>query len=134
MRMFLAALCFGLTLAASGPAHAEKSGSDYVIHVLTFGPVDHPFFKFGHNAIWVHDNVEKSDKVYNWGTFYFDSPMLIPQFMKGLLRYWLSVDPFGLTVAIYKAENRTVDAQERWEHLRWEVPGRAYRPAAASRA
>jgi hypothetical protein len=109
MRLVLTAC---LLLGMAQKASAATSGADYVIHVLTFGPGDHPFFKFGHNAIWVHDKVEKTDRVYNWGTFYFDSPMLIPQFMKGLLRYWLSVDPLGATIAAYRYENRTVDAQE----------------------
>ena len=59
--------------------------------MLTFGPGDHPFFKWGHIAIWVHDEDKHVDPVYNFGTFYFDSPLLIPEFLKGRLKYWLSI-------------------------------------------
>src|SRR5262245_2561812 len=59
------------------------------IEVLTFGPGDHPFFKFGHDAILVRDVAAGQERVYNFGTFRFDSPRLIGEFMKGRLTYWL---------------------------------------------
>lgn len=79
--------------------------------MLTFGPGDHPFFKFGHNAILVHDDVQRADWVYNFGTFGFDSPLLVVDFLKGKLKYWLSVQSLRGTIALYKRENRTIDAQ-----------------------
>ncbi len=85
---------------------------DLTVSVLTFGPGDHPFFKFGHNAVWIHDDETKRDLVYNYGMFVFDSPMLIPEFLKGKLRYWLARDTLGNTVANYRFENRTMVAQE----------------------
>src|SRR4051812_47905997 len=41
------------------------------IFVMTMGPGDHPFFRFGHNAIWIRDERAPSDRVYNFGTFSF---------------------------------------------------------------
>ena len=62
------------------------------VHVLTFGPGDHPFLKFGHDALWIHDDREAgTDRVYNFGTFSFDSPRLIFDFLGGRMTYWLSV-------------------------------------------
>ena len=77
------------------------------------GPGDHPFFKFGHNAIWIQDRKERTDKVYNFGTFRFDSPKLLPEFMRGpphLLAVGVA-DPAHAGAA-YEAENRTVEVQE----------------------
>lgn len=92
-------------------ARAEP-GDEYTVSVLTFGPGDHPFFKFGHNAILVQDRVRRTDRVYNFGTFSFDSPALIPTFLKGKLSYWLSIQSLRGTIEAYRRENRTIDAQE----------------------
>ena len=60
---------------------------------MTMGPGDHPFFRFGHDAIWIRDRAARTDRVYNFGTFRFDSPRLILDFLGGRLTYWLSVSP-----------------------------------------
>lgn len=83
--------------------------------VLTFGPGDETFSKFGHDAIWVHDPRQppsKRDLVFNYGTFRFDSPWLIMDFLKGKLSYWLSVGSLERTVLAYRAANRSVSVQE----------------------
>ena len=89
-----------------------EPGSELSVYVLTMGPGDHPFFKFGHNAIWIQDRQERTDKVYNFGTFRFDSPKLLVEFMKGRLTYWLSVSTIQHTLAGYEHENRNVEVQE----------------------
>ena len=83
--------------------------------MLTFGPGDETFSKFGHDAIWVHDPAQparRRDLVFNYGTFRFDSPWLILDFLKGKLNYWLSVSTLERTLASYRAANRSVSAQE----------------------
>src|SRR5260221_842723 len=79
---------------------------------MTFGPGDHPFFKFGHDAILVRDHTSGVDRVYNFGTFRFDSPGLIGEFLKGRLVYWLSVSSLPVTMASYERETRTILRQE----------------------
>lgn len=118
IRRYLAALAVLLfALFAPRPASAEP-GDELTVYVLTFGPGDHAFFKFGHDAIWIHDESApksspmKRDPVYNWGTFAFGDPALIPKFVRGRFMYWLSKAPIGLTVRLYQAENRSVEAQE----------------------
>jgi hypothetical protein len=100
-------------LALAPEAAAAEPGDELSVYVLTFGPGDHPFFKFGHNAIWIQDRAAGRDLVYNFGTFRFDSPkVMIPQFVRGRLTYWLSVSTVQQTLATYEAENRSVEAQE----------------------
>jgi hypothetical protein len=106
----LAAFCLSL-LGAPSAARAEP-GDELTISVLTFGPGDHPFFKFGHNAILVHNDRTRRDEVYNFGTFRFDSPLLIPAFLRGKLLYWLSIQSLRGTLFAYHQENRSIDAQE----------------------
>lgn len=82
------------------------------MYVITFGPGDHPFSKFGHNAVLVLDHERGTDAVYNFGTFSAASPTLISDFMQGRLLYWVSVGSWGPTFAAYAADNRSVSAQK----------------------
>ncbi len=109
-RFMIPLLCVLLT-ADVAPASAPAV-PPITVRVITFGPGDHPFFKFGHNAIWIHDERGHKDPVYNFGTFYFDSPWLIVDFLKGRFVYWLSVEDIRSTIYEYKSDNRSVFAQE----------------------
>ncbi len=115
-----------LSLAATGVSHAgsatapvapvppfEVTSKDPLsVYVMTFGPGDHPFFKFGHDAIWIHDRDTGTDRVYNFGTFSFTGPRLILDFLHGRMTYWLSVSYLPAVLASYEHENRTIDVQE----------------------
>jgi hypothetical protein len=101
--------------AAPSPPATARLPRHASISVLTFGPGDQTFSKFGHDAIWVHDPTQprnRRDQVFNYGTFRFDSPWLILDFLKGRLDYWLSVSTLDRTLASYRAANRSVSAQE----------------------
>jgi hypothetical protein len=91
-------------------AHAEP-GDEFIISVLTFGPGDHPFSRFGHDGLLVEDRALGTSLVYNYGTYSFHSAWLIPKFLLGKYRYWLSVSPLPSVVASYAAENRSVTQQ-----------------------
>lgn len=110
LRVLLATALAVLVLSGARPARAEPA-EDLTIFVLTFGPGDHPFFKFGHNAILVQPK-DESGLVYNFGTFQFDSAALIPKFLRGRFKYWLSVSGMEATFASYVSDNRTIEAQE----------------------
>ncbi|HEY4393046.1 MAG TPA: DUF4105 domain-containing protein [Polyangia bacterium] len=122
-RRVLAALVSAVLSAGGGVVRAapgaprpfvpsERVRADSLtVYVLTFGPGDHPFFKFGHDALWIHDGEAGTDKVYNFGTFAF-SPRVIVDFLHGRMTYWLSVSTLPVTLASYERENRTIDVQE----------------------
>jgi len=97
---------------AATKAPAAAPADPLSIYVMTFGPGDHPFFKFGHDALLVRDRAAGTERVYNFGTFRFDSPGLIVDFLHGRLTYWLSVSGLAPTVASYERENRTIVLQE----------------------
>src|SRR4051812_13111286 len=90
------ALAFALLALVLPRAARAEPGDELTVYVITFGPGDHPFYKFGHDAIWIHDasasprDAMKRDAVYNWGTFAFGDPALIPKFVQGRFLYWLS--------------------------------------------
>lgn len=112
LRALTLATFAALPLAAlTAPPALAAPGDDLTVYALTFGPGDHPFFKFGHNAILVQPK-NRQGLVYNFGTFAFDSPALIPKFLRGKFMYWLSVSSAEDTLASYAADNRSVLAQE----------------------
>jgi hypothetical protein len=92
--------------------YAEEPGEALTVSVLTMGPGEHPFTKFGHVAIWVHDGRTNRDEVYNFGTFAFDSPTLLLDSVEGKLPYWLSVQSMRGTLASYGEQRRSLLASE----------------------
>lgn len=110
----------------SKAAPASEPGERLAIGVLTFGPGDHPFFKFGHNAIWVKDGYTGKDRVYNYGTFAFGSSSIFLRFWLGRFRYRVSRSSLRSTVRSYVRHDRSVTVQmldltpaERWELYRF---------------
>jgi hypothetical protein len=94
------------------PSDGASPGEALTIYLMTMGPGDHPFYKFGHNALWVHDEVTGKDRVYNYGTFSFGSAALIPKFFLGRFLYSLSRRGLLGTIREYREENRSIVAQK----------------------
>jgi hypothetical protein len=109
-RVALIVLALVVVTTWSRALHAEP-GDELTISVLTFGPGDHPFTKFGHDGVLVEDAAAGTSLVFNYGTFSFRSVWLIPKFLVGKYHYWLSVSPFSSVVTGYAAENRSVVQQ-----------------------
>ncbi|MCC6213499.1 MAG: DUF4105 domain-containing protein [Polyangiaceae bacterium] len=105
------ALAVAIALFVLAPRARAEDGDQYTVSVITFGPGDHPFFKFGHNAILIEEARPRRQIVFNFGTFGFGSWTLLPEFLRGRLSYWLSTSSLERTVRHYRAENRTVDQQ-----------------------
>ena len=100
-----------LMILGTGSRAQAEPGDDLTIYALTFGPGEHPFLKFGHNAILVQPQAGPG-WVFNFGTFDFSDPDLIPKFLRGRFKYWLSVGGAEPTMEAYAAENRTILSQE----------------------
>jgi hypothetical protein len=61
--------------------------------MFTCGPGDELYAGFGHSALWITDPINKVDRLYNYGTFDFDTPNFYTKFVRGKLNYILSVYP-----------------------------------------
>jgi uncharacterized protein DUF4105 len=101
-----------LALLVSPRAGAAEPGSELRISLLTMGPGEHPFTKFGHSALWVHDTAAQRDEVFNYGTFAFDSRTLLIDSVEGKLPYWLSVQSMSSTLRVYSGQGRSLLASE----------------------
>ena len=81
------------------------------ISVITCGPGNEVYSAFGHSAFRIEDKKTGIDRVYNYGTFNFDTPNFYGKFAQGNLLYLLSAYDFGRFVGTYYKEGRWVKAQ-----------------------
>ncbi len=109
-RVLLAAI-----LLIAAPAAAQRraplppppeAGASLVISVLTFGPGDAVWERFGHNAIRVRDTATGADLSYNWGMFSFDQPNFIGRFLSGDTKYWVEAFPTPVLLDYYERNDR----------------------------
>ena len=121
-RTFLRRIVPALLLAAAAwlaPAAAraqvpqwEPADTTLRIVLLTMGPGDEVWEKFGHNALWVHDPESGSDLAYNYGMFDFRQENFVLNFARGRMLYWMDGVDAYLTLDHYRMLNRSVWAQE----------------------
>jgi hypothetical protein len=93
--------------ASSPPRLPREPTSINKISVITFGPGDSVHQYFGHNAFVVEGTALPQPTVFNYGMFTF-GPDMLPQFLRGRLRFWLGLTQLERTVAQYAAANRDV--------------------------
>ncbi|MBA3970505.1 MAG: DUF4105 domain-containing protein, partial [Gemmatimonadetes bacterium] len=100
-------------LLAPSFAHAQQEpGSELSVYLLTMGPGDQVWEKFGHNAIWIHDPVQGTDRAYDYGRFDFNQPGFLPRFLKGRWIYSMGSGNVHEYMLAYQYANREVAAQE----------------------
>ena len=109
--MFVALTVGLFSNAPAQSAGVVEPGSKLTIYLLTMGPGDQVWEKFGHNAIWVHDEATHTDSAYHWGLFDFADKDFIPRFIQGRMRYAMGSFGFDETIDAYRRTNRTVWAQ-----------------------
>ena len=113
IRRIAAVIAFAFAATAGAQmSNAPEPGSQLTVFLLTMGPGDEVWEKFGHNAIWIHDELNHTDIAYHWGLFDFNDKDFVPRFIQGRMRY--SMGAFGLdeTIDSYRRANRTVYAQK----------------------
>ena len=102
---------FALPRSSEGQAQPSLE-----VWVLTFGPGEPVFLKFGHNAILVRgldpSGATRFERVYDYGLFDGRSPTLVADFLQGRMRYWMGVTVLRRTMSQYKRTNRDVYAQK----------------------
>ena len=113
-----AVICGGVPLSGqplpsplAAPSAAAATGSELAISVITFGPGDVLFERFGHNALWVHDARNGADVAYNWGLYDFAQPAFIRRFLTGDTKYSMGGADANLMLDAYHRLGRTITVQ-----------------------
>ena len=99
-------------VARSDSAAASAPGDSLRVYLVTIGPGQYVWERFGHNAIWIHDPATGSDLTYNWGMFSFDQADFLPRLVKGTMLYWMAPISYDRLIGAYVQMNRSVWVQE----------------------
>ncbi len=101
-----------LLIAINMNSFAQELSSEASISILTVAPGREELFAaFGHSAIRIQDPKTGLDKVYNFGTYYYNQPYFYLNFARGYLLYGLSVSNWQRFKRYYAYFNREIKAQ-----------------------
>ena len=81
------------------------------ISIVTAGPGEELYEKFGQSAIRVKDPVLNLDLIYNYGIFDFNAPNFYSNFADGKMYYLLARYDFKYFLASYKKDKRWLKQQ-----------------------
>jgi hypothetical protein len=106
---------FALLLALfCAPASAAGPGADAAgpeVWLVSYGPGEIYWQRFGHNAIWIRDPALDLDHVFNFGFFDFAQQDFFLRFLQGRMLYFSAAQPARDEFAAYIDENRSIRAQ-----------------------
>lgn len=109
--IFLLSICFGAT-SNFACAQSNLITKTSEISLITCGPGTDLYATFGHSAIHILDRSTGIDRVYNYGTFDFNTPNFYLKFARGKLKYMLSVSSILEFLRVYQYEGRWVYRQQ----------------------
>jgi|KBSSwiStaDraftv2_1062776.scaffolds.fasta_scaffold43850_5 hypothetical protein len=97
-------------------AHAQIAtatpGDDLDVALITFGPGEEVWERFGHNAILVRDGSAGTERLYNYGMFDFAQENFYLNFARGRMLYRISVSDPAEDYPIYRTEGRWIVEQD----------------------
>lgn len=80
--------------------------------LVTFGPGEIYFERFGHNAIWLREPAAGLDHTFNFGYFDFEQEDFFLRFMRGRMLYFSIAQPADREFGLYRQQNRSIRAQK----------------------
>ena len=104
----LVALCF-VPSAHAGIVDAPAANLE--ISLMTYGPGDIYWERFGHDALEVRDTVSGEAIAFNYGVFDFDQKGFILNFARGIMAYRMDAETTQSDVEFYAGEGRYVRRQ-----------------------
>ena len=103
-------LLFGLFTSSQLIAQDSTKGA-LQVSILTCAPGEDVYTAWGHTAIRIIDSAKQTDIVFNFGTFDFNTPNFLAEFVKGNLNYFLSADNFQNFILEYQYYGRSIKEQ-----------------------
>jgi hypothetical protein len=113
MLLVLLLMPAGFTLADDTAPEQEQDSTE--IALVTMGPGEEYWSRFGHNAIWVRKAGDEPGLLYNYGYFDFEQPNFLLNFLRGQMLYTSVAISAHADLAQYRAEDRDVRIQ--WLNL-----------------
>src|SRR5574337_1991796 len=101
-------------LAAFSPAHAgvaNAPGANLEVSLVTYGPGETYWERFGHDAIELRDTVSGEAVNFNYGVFDFNEKNFFVNFARGRMHYLMDAAPSDLDESYYVGAGRSVTRQ-----------------------
>ena len=98
------------------PSHAQAGvanapGSNLEVSLITYGPGDTYWERFGHDAIELRDTVSGEAVTFNYGVFDFDESGFLLNFARGQMHYLMDAAPSDVDQHYYTEVGRSVTRQ-----------------------
>ncbi|MEO8670037.1 MAG: DUF4105 domain-containing protein [Tahibacter sp.] len=88
-----------------------QDGEKLSVSLLTFGPGEIYWERFGHNAILIRDSASGESLSYNYGIFDFEEKDFFLNFLRGRMDYSMAANRGDDDIAMYAQEGRWVQEQ-----------------------
>ena len=108
----LALFWAGSGLAIDNSEVPEVPENNAEAWLVTFGPGEIYWERFGHNAIWLREPAAGIDHTFNFGYFDFDQEDFFLRFMRGRMLYFSVAQPAEREFEFYRMQNRSIRAQK----------------------
>jgi len=111
IRLLLAVLALLACARATAalPAVPENGAEAWLV---TVGPGEVYWERFGHNAIWLREPAAGLDHTFNFGFFDFEQKDFMLRFLRGRMLYFAVALPAASEFDFYRRENRDVRLQK----------------------
>ncbi|QOC23877.1 DUF4105 domain-containing protein [Wenzhouxiangella sp. AB-CW3] len=105
-------------------ALAPTDGNAQEAWLVTYGPGEEVWERFGHNALWLVDEESGLDHTFSFGYFELDRAGFYFDFARGIMRYYGSSATSTREFEFYRGRDRSITAQRldltpsqvRWLH------------------
>lgn len=108
-------LCIAMLWLAIAPrasaSIANAPGANLDISLVTYGPGETYWERFGHIAIEVRDSVSGQSINFNYGEFDFNQKDFFLNFARGRMHYRMGADPSDLDESFYVESGRSITRQ-----------------------
>lgn len=111
MRLILILLCLFCCVPLARAGVVDAPAANLEVSLMTYGPGDIYWERFGHDALEVRDTVSGEAIAFNYGVFDFDQDNFILNFARGLMAYRMDAEPTRSDVEFYAGEGRYVRRQ-----------------------
>ncbi|QAU25149.1 DUF4105 domain-containing protein [Dyella sp. M7H15-1] len=90
---------------------SEASGSNLEVSLITYGPGDIYWERFGHDAIELRDTASGEEIDFNYGVFNFDEKNFFINFARGQMHYLINAEVTRDEEDFYKQAGRSITKQ-----------------------
>ena len=110
-RTLLLLALLGGVFAQARAGVVDAPGAQLEVALITYGPGETYWERFGHDAIQVRDTVSGESVNFNYGVFDFDESGFLLNFARGRMHYLMDAAPTELDERFYVQSGRSVTRQ-----------------------